>query len=83
MNPSTVVIAAAGVGLVLNTLAVLGLAWRGGWALGQITTSLQNLANEVRLLRESKEEQTELVAGVVVQVRSHEVRLERLEAGGS
>lgn len=39
--------------MVVNTLAILTIAWRGGYHLGRMSVAIENLAREVGLLREA------------------------------
>ena len=77
---------AAAIGLLVNTLAVLGVAWRGGRLLGRMETSLEtqtkntgDLTNELRLSRVASVEQAEILARMVAQVDAIEQRVGRLE----
>lgn len=47
MNPPVIILIAASVGLVLNTIAVLGVAWKGGYVLGQMQSSLHTFSSEM------------------------------------
>lgn len=54
MTPSpNLVLVAAAVGLLVNTLAILAIAWRGGYHLGRMSSAVETLAREVGLLREA------------------------------
>lgn len=68
MTTSLVVILAAAIGLVVNTIAILGVAWKGGHLLGRLQTVVETLSGEVTKLREWRHESAGL-----------ETRLEFLE----
>lgn len=76
---TVVVLSAAAVGLLVNTLAVLGIAWRGGRVLGKMETSLESIATEVKLARQMRERMTEIITRAVAQLDDLERRVERLE----
>ena len=59
MNPTLVVIVAA-IGLIVNTIAILGVAWKGGHILGRLEQAVSTLASEVGTLREWKHGQSGL-----------------------
>lgn len=74
-----VVLAAAALGLIVNTLAVLAIAWRGGRLLGRMDQSMVTLSEEVRLLRVSGAETSSTMARTVAQLDGLERRVEHLE----
>lgn len=47
MTPSVIILIAASAGLIVNTLAVLGVAWKGGHVLGQMQESLRAFTGDV------------------------------------
>lgn len=75
-----VILLAAAVGLVVNTLAILAVAWGGGRVLGKLETAVGILSDEVRSLRESRHEQSNLVQRAITTLDNLERRVERLEA---
>jgi hypothetical protein len=75
MNPSAIILTAAIAGLLVNTLAVLAVAWRGGRTLGHIDGTLERLSGELSLLREHPA----ILARVVAQLENLENRVSRLE----
>lgn len=82
-QPSTdfswVVLAAAAVGLIVNTLVVLGVALKGGRLLGAMETSVTTLSEEVGKLRERRHDDAQMLTRVVVQLDDLERRVARLE----
>ena len=85
---SGAILGAAALGLIVNTLAVLGVAWRGGRFLGHIETTMGSLATEVAALRKSRDdhdhlshEHAKLLERVAVQVEHLEERVARIEDG--
>ncbi len=46
MNPQTIIIAGAVVGLLLNTFAIFGIAWRGGHLLGRLEERMESIVHE-------------------------------------
>jgi len=86
VNASAIMFAVAVVGLIVNTLAVLGIAWKGGYFNGQIVKSIEGLGKniedlkaEVGLLRSWREENTGIVSRVVAQLDNLERRVGHLE----
>lgn len=79
MNGTTIVLFATGVGLLVNTLAVLGIAWRGGRILGRLETTMGTLSDEVRILRATRDDHTGILSRVVGQLDDLERRVGRLE----
>jgi DNA-binding helix-hairpin-helix protein with protein kinase domain len=79
MQPNTLILGAAAVGLVVNTLAVLAVAWKGGYLLGQVESTLKELAKDGEVFRVWKDGHAELIARVVQQLDSLEARVKRLE----
>lgn len=47
MNTPVIILIAAAVGLVTNTIAVLGIAWKGGIVLGQMQQSLLSVSGDM------------------------------------
>jgi hypothetical protein len=56
MTPQSIIIAASVVGLLLNTFAIFGIAWRGGRLLGRLEGSMENLTHEQARLVEVVDE---------------------------
>ena len=86
MDLSGVVLAAATVGLIVNTLTVLGVSWKGGHFMGDVNATLKHLFGEVRELRLSREEEmrqradtAQLMARVTYQVEQLEMRVRNIE----
>lgn len=74
-SPSYVILIAAAVGLVVNTIAVLGVSWRGGRLLGHIDGTLERFAGELDGLRDVPQ----VLARAVTQLENLEHRVRRLE----
>lgn len=71
MNPNAIILGSAAVGLIVNTLAIIGVAWKGGHLLGsmqgtmqQLTLSVDGLTEEVKHLRDENGELKERVASL-------------------
>ena len=81
MNPdlSFLVLAAAAIGLIVNTIAVLGVALKGGRILGRMETSVDILSAEVGMLRERRHEDAQILTRVVTQLTEVERRQETSE----
>lgn len=79
MNTSAIILAAATVGMVVNTAAVLGIAWRGGQFLGRLDRTMDVLGAEVGLLRVGRAEDSRILERTVAQLVSLERRVDRLE----
>ena len=79
MNQGLLILAAATLGLIVNTLAILAVAWRGGRVIGMMTSTLDQLSVEVRTLRETRNEHDRIIARTVVQLDDLERRVSRLE----
>lgn len=67
------------VGFILNTLALLGIAWAGGRILGKLETTMGSLSNEVHGLRTTRDEHIGILARVVGQLTALEQRVGYLE----
>ena len=85
---SGAILSAAALGLIVNTLTVLAVAWKGGRFLGHIETTMGSLATEVTALRRSRDEhahlsqeQARLLERITVQVEHLEERMQRVEDG--
>ena len=78
-NISIVILAAAAVGLIVNTIAVLGVAWKGGHILGRLEQSVNTLATEVVTLRQRGHEHANILTRVVAQLDGLERRVEVVE----
>lgn len=50
MTPQSIIIAASVVGLSLNTLAIFGIAWRGGRLLGRLEGNMENITEGLERL---------------------------------
>lgn len=74
MNPIWIILPSV-VGFVINTLAVLGFAWRGGRLLGHIDGTLERFASELANLRDHPQ----ILARVVAQLEALEHRVSSLE----
>lgn len=79
MDLQAVVIAAAALGLIVNTLAVLGVAWKGGNLLGRMDSSIGVLSAEVGKLRDARTLDTEILTRAVAQLDALEQRVQLLE----
>lgn len=66
---------AAAAGLVVNTLAVLTVAWKGGMMLGRLIEAVKTQTAEIMRLRDWRHAADNLA----VVVSDHTERLERLE----
>lgn len=77
--PAWLFITVAVAGLVVNTMAILAIAWRGGYHLGRMSVAIENMAGEVRLLRTDTADHARLLATAVTQNEGVERRLSRLE----
>lgn len=56
MQPSSIILAAACFGLVINSLVVLGIAWRGGHILGRMEGAMDTMASGLeRVVKELDE----------------------------
>lgn len=60
MSTSLIVILAAAFGLVVNTIAILSVAWRGGHILGRLQQVVETLGTEVTRLRDWRHDQDNL-----------------------
>lgn len=69
----------ATLGLIVNTLAVLTIAWRGGRILGSLETTMGTLSTEVHTLRETRDDHAGILSRVVGQLDDLERRVGRLE----
>lgn len=70
-SPSTVMLIATVLAAIVNTFAVLGIAWRGGRYVGQMAEAQRNIARSLELLREDFRRVME----------SHDDRIRALETG--
>jgi hypothetical protein len=52
MDLQMLVTAATAIGLIVNTIVILGVVWKGGIVFGRIDTSIGTLTDEVGKLRE-------------------------------
>jgi hypothetical protein len=52
LNTSLLVVLAAAIGLIVNTITILGVAWRGGQLLGRLQQVVDTLGTEVTRLRD-------------------------------
>ena len=77
MNPNALILAAAAIGMVVNTFAILGVAWRGGRLLGHMDGTIDRLSEEVRLLRVTRDEHATLLARAIQQLDDLEGRVTR------
>lgn len=75
MNPETLILAATVLGLFLNAIAVLGIAWRGGNILGRLDTTMEQLGADMLVLQS----QAPLLYRVTAIVDELERRVTRLE----
>jgi len=75
MNADTVILAATVLGLFLNAIAVLGIAWRGGITLGRLDTTMEQLSADMVVLQS----QAPLLYRVTAIVEELERRVSRLE----
>ena len=75
MNPETLILAATVLGLFLNAIAVLGIAWRGGNILGRLDTTMEQLSADMVVLQS----QAPLLYRVTAIVDELERRVTRLE----
>ena len=71
MSPNIIILGAAAAGLIVNTLAIIGIAWKGGRLLGhmegtmkQLTDSVNTLAGEVKDLATASSDLKERVASL-------------------
>ena len=78
MNES-MILTAAGLGLIVNTLTVLGVAWAGGGLLGKLGKAVEYLGGEVKLSRIERTEQARVLERVVGALDGLEQRVEHLE----
>lgn len=81
MNANAVFLAAAAIGLVAQGLAILAIIWRGGQLVGSINVTSSILADEVRLLRTSRDDHAVLLARLGALLDSVEKRVGRIEGG--
>lgn len=79
MNVDLVILVAALVGLVVNTLAILTVAWRGGQIIGTMTSTMAQLSQEVHQLRVTRDEHSLLLARAIAQLDDVERRVTNLE----
>lgn len=77
MKPETLILAATVLGLFLNAVAVLGIAWRGGNILGRLDTTMEQLSSDMVVLQS----QAPLLYRVTAIVEELERRVSRLENG--
>lgn len=75
MKPETLILAATVLGLFLNAVAVLGIAWRGGNILGRLDTTMEQLSSDMVVLQS----QAPLLYRVTAIVEELERRVMRLE----
>jgi endonuclease III len=66
-------------GLVVNTVAVLHVAWRGGQILGRIDTHVERVVKELERLRASSDEHAQAIARAIQQLDDMNHRVTRLE----
>lgn len=83
---SVIVLVAAALGLIVNTLVVLGVAWKGGGlierlnsAVSFLSNSMKTLSEEVAGLRRTVEENATILTRTVVQLDGLERRTSELE----
>ena len=67
------------IGFIVNTFAVLGIAWRGGRILGSLETTMTTLSSEVHALRKTRDDHMGILERVVGQLNDLERRVGRLE----
>ena len=85
-NPNLVILLSAAIGLIVNTLAVVGVAWKGGHLLGQMQESLRQFSDDmgtlhadIITLRGQSVENAQLIARTVATLDALEERVHRLE----
>lgn len=61
MEPNGLVIAGAVLALIINSLAVVGIGWRGGRILGNLETTMGGLSTEVHELRVTRDAHTRIL----------------------
>lgn len=74
MSPFTLVLA-----VLAQTLALAAIVWRGGGVVGQLSTTLQQVCEEIKDLRETRDEHIGVLSRVVGQLSDLERRVGRLE----
>lgn len=75
----SIAVAMSGLGLLLNVLALLTIAWRGGQLVGSVNGTIQTLSNEVTILRTTRDAHVGLLAQVVEQLDGIESRVAVVE----
>lgn len=73
---------AAILGIVVNTVAVSAVIWRGGVMVGNMNTTLGQLAGEIHALRETRDEHIGILARIVGQLETLEGRMRTVERRG-
>lgn len=79
LEPNALVLAGTVVALIINSLAVIGIGWRGGHILGRLETTMETLTKEVHALRQTRDEHGGILVRVVGQLDALEKRVGYLE----
>lgn len=75
MSPFTLVLA-----VLAQTLALAAIVWKGGAVISKMETILETVLEEVKELRETRDDHIGILARVVGQLSDLERRVGRLEA---
>ena len=76
---SYIILGAAALGLIANTIAVIGVAVRIGGMLGDIKATGSQVAHEISVLRDTRDEHIRIIERVTTQLTDLERRLTREE----
>lgn len=86
MNPPDIIVGAAVLGMIVSTISVFGVVWKGGNLLGEMRASLQTfsgnvtqLSNQLGVLGLSTIENTKAIERTAAFLDALDGRVERLE----
>jgi len=75
MNATAIIVLASAFGVIVNTIAVLGVAWRGGRLLGHIDGTLERFSAELATVKDHPQ----ILARITEQLNQLERRVAALE----
>lgn len=76
---NSVIVVCTVLGLIVNALAVLAIAWRGGNILGQLDATMTTLSEEVGFLRVTRDLHIGALERIVARLDNMDRRVDRLE----
>lgn len=79
MNGNSIMVVTAALGFMVNVIAILGIAWKGGHVLGGIQEAVKRWSEETHLLRLALDVYAPTLARTVAQLDDLERRVQRLE----